>query len=111
MVTVVGIPAGLALLFVVPILIFVSYAVAATGLADLIFNRPRAPRLAGRTFGFLIVGAIILGLVSLIPVAGGMLVFLLLILGAGAFLRSARRRAKRSRRAPPVGPSKSQVAA
>ncbi len=111
MVTVAGIPAGLALLFAIPILIVVSYAVAATGLADLVFNRPRAPRAAARTVIFLIVGSIFLGLISLIPVAGPVIILVLLIVGAGAFLRSARRRARRWRRAPPVEPGKSPVAA
>jgi hypothetical protein len=111
MVTVAGIPAGLALLFAVPILVFVSYAVTAAGLADLIFNRPQSPRIAGRTVVFLIVGAVILGLISLIPVAGPIIVFILLLVGIGAFLRSARRRAKRGRRAPPVQTGKSPVAA
>ncbi len=111
MVTVAGIPAGLALLFAIPILIVVSYAVAATGLADLVFNRPRAPRAAARTVIFLIVGSIFLGLISLIPVAGPVIILVLLIVGAGAFLRSARRRARRWRRASPVEPGKSPVAA
>jgi hypothetical protein len=111
MATVAGIPAGLALLFAIPILVVVSYAVAATGLADLIFNRPRAPRVAVRTVIFLIVGSILLGLISLIPVAGPIIILVLLIVGAGAFLRSARRRARRWRRAPPVELGKSPVAA
>lgn len=111
MATVVGIPAGLALLFALPVLLVASYAVAATGLTDLIFNRPQSPRIAGRTVVFLIVGAIILGLVSLIPAVGSILLLLLVIWGAGAFLRSARRRAKRSRRAAPFDGDKSPVAA
>jgi hypothetical protein len=111
MATVAGIPIGLALLFAVPILIVVSYAVTAAGLADFLFNRPHSPRIAGRTVVFLIVGAIILGLLSLIPWAGPIIIFILLIAGTGAFLRSARRRAKRGRRAPSADAGKYPVAA
>jgi len=110
MATVIGIPAGLALLFALPVLLVASHAVAATGLADLVFNRPQSPRLAGRTVVFLIVGGIVLGLVSLIPAVGAFLLLILVVWGAGAFLRSARRRARRSRRPPPLGEGKTAVA-
>jgi hypothetical protein len=47
------------------------------------------------TLLFLIIGAIALGLVSLIPVAGGWIVFILLILGIGTFVRVLLRRLRR----------------
>lgn len=108
--TVIGVPIGFAILLSLPVIFIVSYSIAATGLADLIFNRPFAQRIAGRTAVFLIVGAVIIGLLSLVPVAGPWLVLLLLLWGIGAWLRSVRRRGRR-RAIPPVGGEKSPMAA
>jgi len=100
--TIIGSPIGIAILLFLAVLIIGSYAVAAAGLADLVFNRPMGQRIAGRTVVFLIVGAIVLGLLTLIPIAGFWLILLLVLWGFGAYLRSIRRRGRR-KVIPPVG--------
>jgi hypothetical protein len=94
-VTIVGIPLAIAIVFLLPLFFVLSYAVAAIGLADFFLNRSGGKRGVLITLLFLIIGAIALGLISLIPVAGGWIVFILLILGVGTFVRVLLRRLRR----------------
>lgn len=94
-VTVVGIPLALAIVLLLPLFFVLSYAVTAIGLADFILNRSGGRRGVLVTLLFLIIGAIALGLIALIPLAGGPIVGILLVLGVGTFVRVLLRRLRR----------------
>jgi hypothetical protein len=84
MVTVVGIPLGIATLLLVPLLSFLGFLVAGTRLGTLILRvmgmtaDPDHPYLAA------LLGLIVLRLVALIPFAGFLVAFLAGVIGAGA---------------------------
>ncbi|HZP18658.1 MAG TPA: hypothetical protein VFB16_00490 [Bauldia sp.] len=82
----VGIPLAIGLLMLMPFLFIIGHATAALGIADWVLNRSGLPRHFWRTLGLLALGAIVIALVGLIPVVGGALVFVALILGIGSFL-------------------------
>ncbi|MBW3607320.1 MAG: hypothetical protein KY463_03015 [Actinobacteria bacterium] len=76
--TVVGIPLGIVLLLLLLPLYAISYVTAAFALGRRILK-------GSRILAFL-VGLVILGLLSLIPIAGGLIVFLAIVFGLGLLL-------------------------
>jgi len=76
--TVVGIPLGLVLLLLVLPLYAISYVTAAFALGRRIIK-------GSRILAFL-VGLVILGLLTLIPIAGGLIGFLAVVFGLGLLL-------------------------
>ncbi|MEX0852532.1 MAG: hypothetical protein WD036_04510 [Bauldia sp.] len=100
MATVVGITAGLAILFVMPLLIVFGHAVAAAGIVSAVFVRDRSPLGIVRAFVLLIVGAIIVALIWLIPWVGPLFALIVLLLGTGAFARTLGARLRRAEAAP-----------
>ena len=89
MATIVGISVGLAVLFLLPVLIVFGHAVAATGIAAGLFVRSTGPIGLGRAVLMLIAGAIIVVLIGLIPWVGMWAVSIVLVLGLGALARTA----------------------
>ena len=85
--TFIGIPIALGLLLMLPFVLLLGHAVAALGAADWVINRHGEARDAGRTILYLVAGAIGFAVLSLIPYLGGLLVFVAIVTGAGAFLR------------------------
>ena len=83
--TIVGVPVSLAIWFgLMPLLWLVGFAISSIRVGDEIAVRAN-PGMAGRSsVGPAILGVLVLRLVGLVPVIGGLVVFLAGILGAGA---------------------------
>ncbi len=96
MVTIAGITAGLAVLFVLPVLAVFGHAVAAAGVAGGLFVRTSGRIGIARCLGLLIVGAVLVALLSLIPWVGPWLMGIVLLLGIGALARTAGGRMRRA---------------
>ena len=92
MFTVVGIPLGIATLVVLPLLWTLGYVVTGTRLGFLIDDlRGVTPNLE-HPYTEAVIGVAILQLIALVPIAGGFVVFLAGLLGAGAIVVHAWRR-------------------
>ena len=76
--TIVGIPLGIVLLFLIVPLLAMSYITTALVVGRLILKK-------SKLLAFLL-GLVILGLLTLIPIAGGLIAFLAIIFGLGALL-------------------------
>lgn len=92
MVTIVGIPIGLLILFALPLAVAIGLVLAAFGLADRLLNRDRDPRSGGSRFVYLLVGVVIFAVVGLVPVLGFVVGILGLLVGLGAFWEALRNR-------------------
>jgi cytoskeletal protein CcmA (bactofilin family) len=88
----IGMPIAFGLVLLIPLLLIIGHATFAIGISDWIFNRDEEPRTAGRSILFLVVGAVGTAIAGAIPVAGPFIVFVVLLLGLGAFLATLRRR-------------------
>lgn len=86
--TIAGLSVGLAILFLLPVLLVFGHAVAATGIAAGLFIRNTGPIGLGRAVLMLIAGAIIVVLIGLIPWVGMWAVCIVLVLGVGALART-----------------------
>ncbi|MGQ7791760.1 hypothetical protein ACUN0C_05050 [Faunimonas sp. B44] len=93
MMTGLGAPVGFALLLVLPFVLLAGLAVAAMGLAG--WRRSDGPPGFGRTLLMLLLGGVVLGLVWVVPVVGGWLVLVAVLVGTGAFLNGALGRLRR----------------
>ncbi len=106
LVTIVGIPLGLAvLLFVLPALWFLGYLVAGTRLGAVLARRFGAQDAPDRPYLAAVVGLFVFQVVGLVPIVGGLLVALAGLVGAGAlgvlaYLGWGGRRQAVARRAP-----------
>ncbi len=87
MVTLVGAPLGLAVAALYGVALLVGYLIAAFFLGDLgdRLLRRGAPPTTGSRLAFLVAALVALALLRLIPVAGGAVLFLALVLGLGAW--------------------------
>lgn len=95
MATLIGLSFGIALLLVIPFLVVAGHTIAATCVGVWIFDRTGEPRSAGRLFLYLLAGAIVLALVWMIPWAGPTIVWLAILVGTGAWIRSVSARLRR----------------
>jgi len=102
MTTVIGLSIGVALLLVLPFFLVAGHAVVAGCIGMWILDRSGGPRSAGRLILFILVGAIILGIVWLIPFAGPIIAFLAMLVGTGAYFRSLGGRMQPGGGLPPV---------
>jgi hypothetical protein len=76
-VTIVGIPLGLAILLgVLPLMLMVGYLVAAIWIGEWILRQSSQGRAPGRPYLAAIVGTLVMGVVSIIPVVGGLVSFM-----------------------------------
>ncbi len=100
MVTVVGIPLAIAVIFLIPVVFVLAYTISAIGLADFALHRGGGRRGILLTLFFLIVGALALGLIAMIPVAGGPILGILMVLGFGTVVRVLLRRLRRAEPVP-----------
>ena len=83
--TIVGVPVSLAIWFgLMPLLWLVGFAVSSIRVGDEIAARVNPSVLNGSPVGPAILGVLVLRLIGLVPVIGGLVVFLAGILGAGA---------------------------
>jgi hypothetical protein len=84
LITVIGIPLGLGILiFLMPVLGFLGYLVAATRLGSLLTGALKQPE-AGRPVLAVVLGVLLLQVILIIPVLGALAVFLAAIWGAGS---------------------------
>jgi hypothetical protein len=88
MATLAGLSIGIGLLLALPLLFVLGHAVAAAGIAAGIFIRSPTPIGIARSLLMLIVGALIIVLIGLIPWVGWIAVFIILLLGFGALVRT-----------------------
>ena len=100
MATVVGIPIGFAILFIMPFLFVFGHAVAAAGIASGLLLRRPAEAGAVLSFVMLVIGALILAALGFIPFVGPLIVCIAVVLGVGAFTRTLGHRLRRSDAAP-----------
>lgn len=83
--TVIGIPLGLTLLFVViPALTFLGYLVAGAAVGSMLGSRLFASGTDGHRFAPIVIGLVTLQVVTGLPVIGGLLGFMASLVGVGA---------------------------
>ncbi len=87
--TVVGLPVGIALMLALPLLFVFGHPIAAAGIAAGIFVRNPGPIGIARALLFVVLGAIVIALISLIPWVGPLAVAIVIVLGVGALVRTA----------------------
>jgi cytoskeletal protein CcmA (bactofilin family) len=87
MITVIGIPVGLALFALYPVMLLLGYLAAAFFIGRRAADAMKQPQQLslGRQALYLALALVILNLVVLIPFLGGMLVFALLVMGIGGW--------------------------
>ncbi len=97
MVTLIGLPLGLGLFFLYPLLLLLSYLVAAVLVAQWIAKAAKRPFEHGllRQAGFLALALILLTLLMLVPFVGPLLVMLATLAGAGGWVMSLYARYRR----------------
>lgn len=81
-ITIIGIPVTVALALALPLMFYVGLAAVAIAIGDLL----RVPFLEGKPLLRLLAGVALVGLVSLLPVVGGLIVGVLGLAGLGALL-------------------------
>lgn len=86
MITIIGIPLGLVLLLIYPVLLFVGYVMAAVVVGQLLLRRFR-PSITS-LLACVALGLLVFSVVGLIPVLGGLVLFLAMLTGFGALLIS-----------------------
>ena len=84
MITVIAIPISVATFMLLPFLLILGFATATLGISDWIFNRNNKPGKLSYRLLLLAVGVVILVILGFIPLIGGLLIFLILLLGLGA---------------------------
>lgn len=83
--TLIGIPVGLAIFFVLlPALGFLGYLVIGTRIGTLLVDRRRPLDPNRKPYLAAVVGLLLLQVIALVPVVGGLIVFLAALYGAGA---------------------------
>lgn len=103
-ITVIGLPLGLGILiFLLPVLGFLGYLVAATRVGSFLTGAMKRAE-GGRPIVAVILGVLVLQVILLVPVLGGVLVFLASIWGAGSLAFTAYRSAGGREIAPEPSP-------
>ncbi len=92
LVTVIGIPIALLALLLYPVLLLVGYVLAGVALGDAALRRLKPERAAERNGRIVaaLVALLVLGLLARIPLLGGLIGLLALLVGLGALLQQAR---------------------
>lgn len=84
MVTIIGIPIGVATLLLLPFLLILGFMTTALGISDWILNRKSEPKKTSQRLLLLAAGVVLFVIVGFIPFIGGLLVLLALLFGLGA---------------------------
>lgn len=92
MVILVGLPLGFALLLVVPAMLIVGFASAGFGVGEWLLNRVGEPKRTAGRLSLLALGVVVLMLVSLIPMVGGLILAVAVLMGLGAVVLTLRDR-------------------
>ena len=93
--TVIGITIGFALLLFIPLLVVIGHAVAAAGVGGWILRRTLIPPGILALLFFVLVGAIVIALVSIVPWVGPWFACAAVLLGTGSFARTLGARIRR----------------
>jgi cytoskeletal protein CcmA (bactofilin family) len=99
--TIVGIPVGLTLLMLYPIALLLGFVVGTLFVGNAgagLLRRPPPPTIAA-AIGYFATALVVVMLVAQVPRVGGLLLFLLILLGVGAFFVELYRRMKGGSRA------------
>lgn len=84
MVTIIGIPIGVATLLLLPFLLILGFMTTALGISDWILNRKSESKKTSQRLLLLAAGVVLFVIVGFIPFIGGLLVLLALLFGLGA---------------------------
>jgi len=84
MFTIIGIPVGIAIFLLLPFLLILSLTTTSLGISDWLLNKKNESKKTGQRLLLLAVGVILLIIVGFIPLIGGLLIFLALLIGLGA---------------------------
>lgn len=88
MVLVLGLPLGLFMLLTVPLLILIGFTSALLGLSGWLLNKTDQPQGTKQRILFLLLAILIYIVIRMLPVLGGVLVFIAMLFGLGAFVLS-----------------------
>lgn len=83
-VTIIGVPIGVATLLAFPFLLILALTTATLGVSNWLLNRKNESKNTGQRIVLLFAGAVLLIIVGFIPFIGGLLIFLAILLGLGA---------------------------
>jgi cytoskeletal protein CcmA (bactofilin family) len=83
-ITIIGIPIGIATLLLLPFLLILSFTTTAFGISDLLLNKNGEHKNKGQRLLLLAFGVILFVVIGFVPILGGFLIFLALLLGLGA---------------------------
>ena len=84
MITIIGIPIGIATLLLIPFLLILSFTTAILGVSDWLFNRKNATKKMGQRVLLLLAGMFLFVILGFVPFLGGLLIFLAMLFGLGA---------------------------
>lgn len=84
MVTIIGIPIGVAILLSLPFLLILGLAMVALGVSDWIFNKKSNAKKTGQRLLLLAAGVILLVIAGFVPFLGRLLILLAMLFGLGA---------------------------
>ncbi len=84
MVTIIGIPIGVATLLLLPFLFILGFTITTLGVSDWLLNRSNKSKKTGQRLLLLAVGVVLLIIIGFIPLIGSLLIFLALLFGLGA---------------------------
>ncbi|MDH3694211.1 MAG: hypothetical protein OER96_06530 [Gammaproteobacteria bacterium] len=84
MVTIVGIPIGIATLLMLPLLLLLGFTMTALGVSDWLFNRAGETKETGQRLLLLAAGVVMFVVLGFVPVLGPLLIILAVLFGLGA---------------------------
>ncbi len=84
MVTIIGIPIGVATLLLLPFLFILGFTTTTLGVSDWLLNRNNESKMTGQRLLLLAAGVVLFVIIGFIPLIGGLLIFLALLFGLGA---------------------------
>ena len=84
MITIIGIPIGVAALLLIPFLLILSFTTTILGVSDWLFNRNNATKKTSQRMLLLLVGVLLFVILGFVPFVGGLLILLAMLFGLGA---------------------------
>jgi hypothetical protein len=93
LVTIIGLPLGLLVLFAYPMMLLLGYVLTAIGISDWVMQRFTPERVQSLVWraGAAAAAVVLIALLARLPAIGGLLAFLALLFGLGALILQWRR--------------------